>query len=102
MPTQDDISRLVKVAFSNARSFKGSSNMVTAASMKTSVELWATESLIAARQAYKNITINMAENSGFRVDWEGKPSYDARCASILEDRLATAARNLADLLMETL
>jgi hypothetical protein len=62
-------------------------------------EGWATKSLIAAREAYRTLSITGASGStNFKVSWEGKPAYDARCKPIANERLASAVRNLADLL----
>lgn len=62
-------------------------------------EGWATTSLIAAREAYATLRITgPSGNTNFKVSWDGKPAYDARCKPIANERLASAVRNLADLL----
>ena len=60
---------------------------------------WATESLIAAREAYNSLRIaGMRDSNDFNVSWEGKATYDARCKPVANRQLATAVRNLAALL----
>jgi hypothetical protein len=62
-------------------------------------EEWATKSMMAAREAYASLRITGASgNTNFKVSWEGKPAYDARCRPVANERLASAVRNLADLL----
>lgn len=63
-------------------------------------EKWATESLIAAREAYHSLRIvGQKDNRGnFKVSWEGKTQYDERCGPIANDRLAAAVKRLAALL----
>lgn len=61
-------------------------------------EQWATESLMAAREAYVSLRITGASGSNYKVSWEGKPGYDARCKPIATARLTAAVRNLAALL----
>jgi hypothetical protein len=65
-------------------------------------EQWATESLIAAREAYVSLRITGPKRSDFKVSWEGKPAYDARCKPVANERLAAAVRNLAALLNRVL
>lgn len=89
---------IIRVA--KAASYQVTSLVATPA--QTEIEAWATESLLAAREAYRNIEIDAAEHAGFRVQWEGKSSYDSRCSPILQGRLTAAARNLAGLLAEVL
>ena len=61
---------------------------------------WANDSLLAAREAYKSLVITEKSGQNFKVDWEGRDAYDARCKPIALDRMKTAARNLAKVLDE--
>lgn len=63
-------------------------------------EKWATESLIAAREAYHSLRIVSQKDSrgNFKVSWEGKAQYDERCTPIANSRLAAAVKDLATLL----
>ena len=62
-------------------------------------EQWATESLVAAREAYSSLRLTGPRGSNdFDVSWEGKAAYDARCKPIANRQLAAAVRNLAALL----
>ncbi|QBF26734.1 hypothetical protein EXN22_13890 [Pseudomonas tructae] len=63
--------------------------------------VWATDSLAAAREAYKSLSIDRPvgpEMRSFFVRWEGEDAYVARCKPIMLQRLTGAARGLADLL----
>ena len=62
------------------------------------IEEWANESLTAAREAYKSLSITGPNGEKFNVTWEGKQAYDARCKPIAMDRMKSSARNLALLL----
>jgi hypothetical protein len=59
---------------------------------------WATQSLLQAREAYKSLTISQKVGTKFKVDWEGRNAYTARCSPIVSERLTAAASNLAKLL----
>ena len=62
-------------------------------------EQWATDSLVAAREAYNSLRITGPRGADeFNVSWEGKAAYDARCKPVASRQLATAVRNLAALL----
>lgn len=63
---------------------------------------WATESLIAAREAYVSLRITGKQDNYFKVSWEGKSAYDARCKPVSDARLAAAVQNLAALLNRVL
>lgn len=65
-------------------------------------ERWATESLSAAHEAYVSLRITGRTGNAFKVSWEGKAGYDARCQPIANARLAAAVRNLAGLLNRVL
>ena len=98
-----DVLRLAGFASSSTANLLGGSGAaVGTLTVAKSIEQWATESLISAREAYKHLEIDAGENSGYRVKWEGKQVYDGRCTPILQNRLAAAARNLAGLLADTL
>jgi hypothetical protein len=61
-------------------------------------ESWATDSLVASRAAYQSLRISGRRGEdAFHVSWEGQAAYDARCRPVVEQRLAAASRNLADL-----
>lgn len=85
---------------------RGSATMADAstASSDTSAEVWATESVLAAREAYSSLSIKGPSASGGRydLDWEGQAAYDARCSAIATERLAKAAQRLASLLEKVL
>lgn len=59
---------------------------------------WATESLLQAREAYKSLSIQQKVGQKFKVKWEGKAAYVARCTPIVSERMTAAANNLANLL----
>lgn len=61
-------------------------------------EQWANASLEAARAAYQSLRISAKSGTNFSVSWEGKTEYDERCTPIANERLASAVRNLADLI----
>ena len=61
-------------------------------------EQWANESLLAAHEACLSLRITGQKGSDYKVSWEGKPAYDARCKPIANSRLTGAVRNLAALL----
>lgn len=60
---------------------------------------WANNSLVEARKAYETLRIVRKVNGGkYKVSWEGKAAYDARCQPIVAQQLKAAAQNLAELL----
>lgn len=59
---------------------------------------WASDSLAAARKAYKSLKIIASEPHKELVSWEGKAKYDARCVPVANRRMTEAASNLAALL----
>ena len=60
---------------------------------------WATNSLVLARSAYQSLRIVRRLSGGkYKVSWEGKAAYDARCQPIVSQQLTLAAQNLAELL----
>ena len=64
-------------------------------------ETWATQSILAAREAYRSLEIEGAHadsDDQFDVTWEGKQAYDARCVPIVGKQMTAAANNLAVLL----
>ncbi|HEU4508113.1 MAG TPA: S1/P1 nuclease [Pyrinomonadaceae bacterium] len=62
-------------------------------------EQWANDSLVEARRAYESLRIVRRLSGGkFKVSWEGKAAYDARCRPIVQQQLTLAAQHLADLL----
>lgn len=62
-------------------------------------ESWASSSLLQARSAYQSLQIVSKLSGGrYKVSWEGKASYDARCKPIVTQQLTLAAQNLAELL----
>ena len=70
-------------------------------------EQWANESLVVARDAYRTFKITerieKAKPSGqvevtYKISWEGKTSYNARCAPFLRKQMTSAVRHLAKLL----
>jgi subtilisin family serine protease len=62
-------------------------------------EQWANDSLVGAQKAYESLRIVRRLNGGkFKVSWEGKAAYDARCRPIVSQKLTLAAQHLADLL----
>ena len=61
-------------------------------------EQWANGSLAAAGEAYRTLKIVQKTASGFKVSWEGKAAYNERCAPLLRNQMAMAARHLAELL----
>lgn len=74
---------------------------LSASDIRTQVAGWATESLIAAREAYKGLTIDASKphkKTSFFVKWKGKAAYDERCGPIVKRRMTAAANNLANLL----
>jgi len=87
-------------------SFSGGAGLASALPVERWAEEWADESLLAAREAYRNIEIVERRNNGFRVSWEGfttpqgRQPYSARCAPVLLDRMRKSVRRLADLLNE--
>lgn len=87
-------------------SFSGGAGLAAALPVERWAEEWADESLVASREAYRNIVIVERRNNGFGVSWEGfttsqgRQPYSARCAPILLDRMRKSVRHLADLLNE--
>ena len=65
-------------------------------------ERWASESLVAARAAYKSLKITAPREDKFIVAWEGKEVYDKRCKPLVIQQMKLAAQNLASLLDEIL
>jgi hypothetical protein len=63
-------------------------------------QIWAGETLVAARSAYETLAIAGPHGDGnaFDLDWEGQAAYDARCGPIVTRQLAAAGQNLAALL----
>jgi hypothetical protein len=61
-------------------------------------EQWANASLIVAREAYRTLKIVQSTTSGYKVSWEGKIAYNERCAPLLRNQMALAARHLAQML----
>lgn len=62
-------------------------------------EQWANDSLVEARKAYESLRIVSRLSGGkFKVSWEGKTAYDARCRPIVSQQLTLAVQHLADLL----
>jgi S1/P1 Nuclease. len=64
-------------------------------------EEWATESLLAAREAYKSLAIDKnkaASKNALGVRWEGREKYDQRCKPIVVSRLRQAAQRLSTVL----
>ncbi len=61
-------------------------------------EAWATTSIRLARSAYKSLRIVKKLTKQYKVEWEGKEAYDARCEPIVRQQTEAAARHLADLL----
>ena len=70
-------------------------------------EAWANDSIAAAREAYKTLSIaeevKHTSSTGsvqitYKVDWEGKASYNERCGPILQNQMTMAARRLAQML----
>lgn len=62
-------------------------------------EQWANDSLVLARSAYESLRIVKRLGGGkYRVSWEGKAAYDARCRPIVSRQLTLAAQHLAELL----
>lgn len=60
---------------------------------------WATESLVKAREAYQSIVITeKISERKFRVEWEGKESYEKRCLPIVEGQIKLASQRLAETL----
>lgn len=68
-------------------------------------QMWATETLQFAKEAYRGIEITGPLPGGKPTDysakWEGKAKYEKRCAPIVEKQVAKAAQNLA-LILNTL
>lgn len=61
-------------------------------------EQWANDSLVVAREAYRTLRIVQPTASGYKVFWEGKTAYNERCAPLLRNQMALAARHLAEML----
>jgi PAS domain-containing protein len=61
-------------------------------------EAWATTSIRLARNAYESLRIVKKLTRQYKVEWEGKETYDARCKPIARQQADAAARHLADLL----
>ena len=61
-------------------------------------EQWANESLAVSVEAYETLEIIEETASGFKVKWEGKAAYNDRCAKLLRNQMAHAARHLAEIL----
>lgn len=102
---REQVERLRSLA-AEEESFSGGSGLASTLPVERWAERWADESLLAAREAYRNIVIVERRNNGFRVSWEGfttpqgREPYNARCAPILLDRIRKSVRHLADLLNE--
>jgi hypothetical protein len=102
---REQVERLRSLAAQEER-FSGGAGLASALPAERWAEEWAGESLLAAREAYRNIEIIERVNNGFRVSWEGfttpqgRQPYNARCAPILLDRMRKGVRRLADLLNE--
>ncbi len=61
-------------------------------------EQWANNSLVEARKAYQSLRIvRRLSGSKYKVSWEGKAEYDARCQPIVSQQLTQATQNLAEL-----
>jgi hypothetical protein len=96
-----DVRRLYALASSDSPQKTETYDLLAVApAMSENIEQWATASLTCARQAYLGLRIDTPEGQGYRVTWDGKQAYDSRCTPILQERLTTAARNLAHLLMD--
>ncbi|HYY59067.1 MAG TPA: S1/P1 nuclease [Pyrinomonadaceae bacterium] len=99
------VERLRSLAAEEA-SISGGAGLASTLPVERWAEEWANESILAAREAYRNIEIIERRNNGFRVSWEGfttsegRQPYNARCAPILLDRMRKSVRRLADLLNE--
>ncbi|HLM02052.1 MAG TPA: S1/P1 nuclease [Pyrinomonadaceae bacterium] len=59
------------------------------------VIVWAADSIRQARQSYQSLVITEPSGNKFKVSWEGKQSYDARCVPIVINQMRKAAQNLA-------
>jgi hypothetical protein len=60
---------------------------------------WASQSLAAAKIAYRSINITGKNGSrAYDVSWDSRDAYDARCLAIVRERMHSAAANLAKLL----
>jgi hypothetical protein len=72
----------------------------TAVDITTEATRWAGQSLVAARVAYKGLKVDTLKphTTSYTVTWDGRQVYDDRCASIVTERMTSAASNLADLL----
>lgn len=102
---REQVDRLRSLA-ANVPSVSGGAGLASTLPVERWAEEWADESLVAAREAYRNIVIVERRPNGFAVSWEGfttsqgREPYSARCAPILLDRMSTSVRHLADLLNE--
>ncbi len=63
---------------------------------------WATDSIIAAKAAYSDLTITKKIGQNFEVSWVSQSDYDRKCRPILINQMRAAAQNLAKLLTEVL
>lgn len=61
-------------------------------------EQWANDSLAVSVEAYDTLEIVEETASGYKVKWEGKAAYNDRCAKLLRNQMAHAARHLAEML----
>ena len=94
---------IAKLSATIARAGAARSNVAAAPANVTPPDQWAVqwanESLVQARSAYQSLRIVRRLSGGkFKVSWEGKPAYDARCQPIVSQQLTRAAQNLAALL----
>jgi hypothetical protein len=58
-------------------------------------EQWAFESIVKARSAYQSLAITEKLEDKYKVSWEGKSAYDARCSGIVSEQMKLAAERLA-------
>jgi hypothetical protein len=66
------------------------------------VTVWASDSIRQARKAYQSLVITEPSGNKFKVSWEGKQSYDARCIPVIIGQMRKAAQNLALVLDEVM
>ncbi|MBV9926745.1 MAG: S1/P1 nuclease [Acidobacteria bacterium] len=103
---REQVERLRALAAEEEESTAGGSGLAATLPLERRAEEWANESIVAAREAYRNIVIIGRSGKDFRVSWEGfetpegRQPYTARCAPILLDRMRKSVRRLADLLNE--
>lgn len=58
-------------------------------------EHWALDSVLKSRIAYQSLSISKKEGKKFRLTWEGKKGYDARCAPLVAEQLVLGSQRLA-------